>query len=218
MTSQSTVPETQDSGNTTDSSIYRFHCAAGIYCKLPLLDYASSIHKCYFCQRTLHGPCGVPHDLDNITYQNRCQACNIKYFKQQVSTPSPAAHTPSLTPTAAVQKGLTRSGYTINFGGTQVGGEAPSLTSANAVGQSAPNLSVLRVSSTDIISQLGSRTSTPTFDADLWEDDIMADCDIVLDGNMPSDDNIPITNPGHGDEFKASDKKGVAGSAMARVY
>ncbi len=48
------------------------------------------------------------------------------------------------------------------------------------------------MSSTDIIYQLGSRTSTPTFDADLWEDDIMADCDIVLDGNMPSDNNIPI--------------------------
>jgi hypothetical protein len=47
------------------------------------------------------------------------------------------------------------------------------------------------VSSTDIISQLGSQTSTPTFDGDVWEDDIMADCD-ALNANIPSDDNIPI--------------------------
>ena len=70
---------------------------------------------------------------------------------------------------------------------------APISTSAAAVGNNAPNTSILRVSSTDIISQLGSRTSTPTFDADLWEDDVMADCD-QLDADIPSDDNISIPN------------------------
>ncbi len=143
MTSQSTIPETQDSSSIVDSTSDHFCCAAGIDCKLPLLGYANSIHKCFFCQLTLHGPCGVPHDLDNITYQNCCQACKIKYFKQQVSTPSPAAHTPSLMPTAAVQAHLAWPGYTVNFGGTQVGLEAPSLTSAAAVGHNAPNTSIL---------------------------------------------------------------------------
>jgi hypothetical protein len=65
------------------------------------------------------------------------------------------------------------------------------LTSAAAVGHNAPNTSILQVSSTDIISQLGSQTSTPTFDADIWEDDIMADCD-ALDAIIPSDGDIPI--------------------------
>jgi hypothetical protein len=193
MTSQSTIPETQESSNTMDSSSYQYRCAAGIYCKLPLLDYGNSIHKCYFCQRTLHGPCGVPHDLDNITYQNHCQPCNVRYFQQQAATPSPAPHTPSPIPTAIVQARLARPGYTVNFTANQVSVEAPISTSAAAVGNNAPNTSILRVSSTDIISQLGSRTSTPTFDADLWEDDVMADCD-QLDADIPSDDNISIPN------------------------
>ncbi len=36
MASQSTIPETQESSSTTNSSnSYPFRCAAGIYCKLP---------------------------------------------------------------------------------------------------------------------------------------------------------------------------------------
>ncbi len=71
--------------------------------------------------------------------------------------------------------------------------EATISTSAAAVGNNAPNTSILQVSSTDITAQLGSRKSTPTFDADLWEDDIIADCD-QLDADIPSDDNISIPN------------------------
>jgi hypothetical protein len=57
-----------------------FQCAAGIYCLLPLVNYADSYHRCFFCKGTLHGPCDVLHDLDNITYQNRCNLCDNKYF------------------------------------------------------------------------------------------------------------------------------------------
>jgi hypothetical protein len=65
-------------------------------------------------------------------YQHRCQACNIRYFQQQASNPSPALHTPALTPTA-----------TVNFAGAKVGAGAPSLTSAAAVGNNAPDTSIL---------------------------------------------------------------------------
>jgi hypothetical protein len=44
----------------------------------------------------------------------------------------------------------------MNFGGTQVGAEDPSFTSAAAVRHNAPNTSILLVNSTDIFSQLGS--------------------------------------------------------------
>jgi len=60
-----------------------FHCAAGIYCLLPLVNYADSCHRCFFCKGTLHGPCGVLHDPDNITYQNRCNLCDNKYFSNK---------------------------------------------------------------------------------------------------------------------------------------
>jgi hypothetical protein len=63
-------------------------CAAGIYCKVPSLDVAHSIHKCFFCLQVLHGLCGVPHDPDNINYQNCCHLCNYKFFQSLTATPS----------------------------------------------------------------------------------------------------------------------------------
>jgi hypothetical protein len=72
-----------------------FQCAAGVYCLLPLVNYPDSCHRCFFCKGTLHGPCGVLHDPDNITYQNRCNLCDNKYFSNKRI---PSNQTALLTP------------------------------------------------------------------------------------------------------------------------
>jgi hypothetical protein len=56
-----------------------FQCGAGVYCLFPLVNHADSCHRCFFCKDTLHGPCGVLHDLDNIVHQNCCNLCNSKF-------------------------------------------------------------------------------------------------------------------------------------------
>jgi hypothetical protein len=78
--------------NTLNGS---FQCAAGIYCLLPLVNYPDSCHRCFFCKGTLHGPCGVLHDPDNITYQNHCNLCDNKYFSNKRI---PSNQTALLTP------------------------------------------------------------------------------------------------------------------------
>ena len=96
MSSQNTIPETQDStasNNTTNRITY--NCAAGVYCVLPLVNHANSPHKCFFCKRTLHGPCGVLHDPESITFHNRCQYCNRKFCcSTQVPSRQPAFQSP----------------------------------------------------------------------------------------------------------------------------
>jgi hypothetical protein len=57
-----------------------FHCAAGVYCQIPHINFATSPHKCFFCKKFLHGICGVLHDPNDITYHSRCNACHRKYF------------------------------------------------------------------------------------------------------------------------------------------
>jgi hypothetical protein len=60
MSLQNTIPETQNStasNYTINSTTYYY--AAGVHCLLPMVNHANSPHKCFFCKRTLHGPCGV---------------------------------------------------------------------------------------------------------------------------------------------------------------
>jgi hypothetical protein len=96
MSSQNTIPETQDStgsNNTTNRTTY--NCAASVYCQLPLVNFADSPHKCYFCKGTLHGPCGVLHDPDSITFHNRCNYCDRKFCSHpQVPSRQPALQSP----------------------------------------------------------------------------------------------------------------------------
>jgi hypothetical protein len=61
-----------------------FQCAAGVYCLLPLVNYADSCHRCFFCKGTLHGPCGVLHDPDNIAYQNGCNYVTTNPMNDQL--------------------------------------------------------------------------------------------------------------------------------------
>ena len=103
MSSQNTIPEMQNStaSSTTNSTTY--HCAAGVYCQLPLVNYVNSPHKCYFCKRTLHGPCGLLHDAESITYHNRCNFCDHKYFSShQAPTSQPAFQSPPSSSVAIV--------------------------------------------------------------------------------------------------------------------
>ena len=91
----------QGSMNTPPS----FHCTAGIYCQMPHVNYSSSPHKCYFCQKLLHGICGVLHDPDDITYHNHWNSCHKRFFVvspsgQGVNPSPPVQHTaPPLYPT-----------------------------------------------------------------------------------------------------------------------
>jgi hypothetical protein len=73
-----------------------YHCAAGIYCLIPEKDFADSPHKCFYCQRPLHGICGVEHDNSSITYYSCCQYCDQKHFAKL-----PSAESAFRTPTTA---------------------------------------------------------------------------------------------------------------------
>jgi hypothetical protein len=84
----------QGSNNTPPS----FNCAAGTYCQMPHVNYSSSPNKCYFCQKLLHGICGVLHDPDDITYHNHCNSCHKRFFAvspsgQGVNPSPPVQHT-----------------------------------------------------------------------------------------------------------------------------
>jgi hypothetical protein len=103
MSSQNTILETQNStaSSTTNSATY--HCAAGVYCQLPLVTYINSPHKFYFCKRSLHGPCGLLHDAESITYHNRCNFCDHKVFSShQAPTSQPAFKSPPSSSVAIV--------------------------------------------------------------------------------------------------------------------
>jgi hypothetical protein len=81
---------------SSQGSVTLLRCAAGIYCKVLLLDITTRIHKCYLCQQAIHGLCDVPHDPDNITYQDLCHLCDFKYFKSNNTNPAASAfHTPT---------------------------------------------------------------------------------------------------------------------------
>jgi hypothetical protein len=78
------------SDNTTPTTIASptFHCAAGVNCELPHVDYAHRPHKCFLCKKPLHGVCGLLHDADDITYQNHCYySCNHNFFGPIRTTP-----------------------------------------------------------------------------------------------------------------------------------
>jgi hypothetical protein len=80
-----TIPEMQDATQDSHTILLsqldaQFHRAAGYLYKMPHLDFLKLPHKCILCQRQLHGPCGVLHDPDSVTYHNRCYVCNLIFF------------------------------------------------------------------------------------------------------------------------------------------
>jgi hypothetical protein len=84
--------------NANGNSNINFQCAAGAFCKIPSVDFSTSPHKCPYCQRLLHGICGILHDPDSVTYYNRCNFCDTKFSNSQNQLPPHQAVIPSQIP------------------------------------------------------------------------------------------------------------------------
>ena len=84
--------------NANGNSNINFQCAAGAFCKIPSVDFSTSPHKCPYCQRLLHGVCGILHDPDSITYHNHCNFCDTKFSNSQNQLPPHQAVIPSRIP------------------------------------------------------------------------------------------------------------------------
>jgi len=84
--------------NANGNSNINFQCVAGAFCKIPSVDFSTSPHKCPYCQRLLHGICGILHDPDSVTYYNRCNFCDTKFSNSQNQLPPHQAVIPSPIP------------------------------------------------------------------------------------------------------------------------
>jgi hypothetical protein len=84
--------------NANGNSNINFQCATGAFCKLPSVDFSTIPHKCPYCQRLLHGVCGILHNPDSITYHNRYNFCDTELSKSQHQLPPHQVVIPSQIP------------------------------------------------------------------------------------------------------------------------
>lgn len=112
------------------------------------------------------------HDPDNITFQNRCQSCDKKYFTPVIHTPT----TQPINPTLNTERS-----------------RASETPTPSVVAKNHHNSSIIGVSSIELISQLSSRTSTPNAmnadEADLFLEDF--DVEVQGDTSAKADISVP---------------------------
>jgi hypothetical protein len=113
------------------------------------------------------------HDPNNITFQNRCQSGDKKYFRPTVRTTTSAFLSPT---TQLINPTL----YTDSNGTSET--PTPFIVAKNH-----HNSSIVQVSSTDLISQLSSRTSTPN-----EADPFLEAFDVVIQGDISTEVDISI--------------------------
>jgi hypothetical protein len=163
-----------------------FHCAAGVYCQMPHVDYVNSPHKCFFCKKLLHGICGVLHDPDDITYHNRCNGCNRKYFMADVNSQSVHLRPPLDRSSQPLQLSPVEASSAA-YSSVQLS-SAAQLSSDQLTSSFHPVQSICRLSMNS-----SSGASTPCFNSRATTPTTFGDSEAVLDENgVEEDESIPI--------------------------